>query len=419
MFIQISQLKDYSAALPNRGQDGLAKKISYGDEIRQRISGQCRKASFRDEQPMIAVIDGNEVADDMRSFADRLGIGMAYRSRHVFDTVVAPRLTVEFGDEAEAKTWGRAFADLFLKESEAGKAKTDDDGKAYSSGYTDQPIVIGEKEVEAIIAGITAIRKAGVEPAGGKGALRDLFEKKNEAKKKGLEDIVANIRAIRAHAGLDGALFGRMTTGSVISRVDSCVHVAHAITVHAIQASADYFSVQDNLKEEDDPGASHTNNTEITSGLFYEYSVIDVRQVAKNFCNLTAEQQAEIVAWVVRVVYAAEASAKRGSTAGYGAGLYYLAEVGSRQPRTLAAAFQSALPLKGSGPLWRRAVASLTAHREDLAVKAGAPKVSYDTEQDDIREAARSSNRAAYEVISAAVYNDVLPWLKAYKEGAK
>jgi CRISPR system Cascade subunit CasC len=436
VFVQLSYLKDYSNALPNRGQDGLAKRGPYGDEDRQRISGQCIKAGYRGGQPMIAIIDGKEVSDDMRAFADRIGIGMSMRSRHVFDALVAPKLAKEFGSEDNAKAWSRAFADLFLKPADAGIARTDEDSKAYSSGYVDQPIVIGEKEAEAIIAAAMIFRDNGVDPFGGTGDLRALFEKRGMAKKfakrlvdaetikpeeaeaseKLLEDAVTNIRALKAHAGMDGALFGRMATGSVVSRVESCVHVAHAITVHAIQATADYFSVQDTLKDEDDPGASHTNNSEIASGLFYEYVVIDLRQITQNFASLTPEQQAEIVGWMVRIVYAAEPSAKRGSTAGYGAGLYYLAEVGKRQPRTLAAAFQKALPLKGNAPMWRRAVAALTEHREDLNIKAGAPKAAYDTEQADIRDDARSTNRAAYEVIADRVMADVLPWLQSQRE---
>jgi CRISPR system Cascade subunit CasC len=432
VFVQISLLKDYSAALPNRGQDGLAKRVQYGDEQRQRISSQCLKAGYRSDQPMVVVIDGEEVPDDMRSFADRLGIGMSYRSRHVFNNVVLPQLAEDIGDEQEAKAWCRAFADLFLKEAAPEKegkepkngkgdngAKAENGSKPFALGYLDQPIVIGEKEVEAIISGIKTLRAKGVLPVGGSVDLRTLFEKKSAAKKAGLEDVVTNIRAVKAHAGLDGALFGRMTTGSVISRVDSCVHVAHAMTVHAIQASADYFSVQDTLTHEDDPGASHTNNTEIASGLFYEYVVIDVRQVVQNFASLTPEQQAEVVAWVVRAVYAAEASAKRGSTAGYGACLYFMAEVGSRQPRTLAAAFQKALPLRGTDPIWRRAVAALNDHRADLNLRGGAPKAAYDTEQEDIKQAARSSNRASFEVISGRVYQDVLPWLQANRTSAE
>ncbi len=438
MFVQISMLKDYSSALPNRGLDGLAKRASYGDELRQRVSSQCIKAALRAPQPMITVIDGDEASDDMRALAERLGIGMSLRSRHVFDGLVVPTLAKDMGED-EAKAWGRALADLFMKESDAGKKRDDADSKDYSAGYIDQPLVLGEKEAEALISAAKIFKANGVAASGGAGDLRLLFEKRGTAKKiakalveaktigadqadaceKTLEDAVANVRAIKAHAGMDGALFGRMTTGSVVSRVESCVHVAHAITVHAIQSGADYFSVQDTLKSEDDPGASHTNHSEIASGLFYEYAVIDLRQVTKNFASLSAEQQAEIVGWVVRAVYASEPSAKRGSTAGYGAGLYYLAEVGKRQPRTLASAFQKALPMKGIAPMWRRAVEALTEHREEMNVKGGAPTAAYDTEMPDIRDGARGKNLAAYEVMADRVMADVLPWLKSQKAAAE
>lgn len=444
MFVQISSLKDYSSSLPNRGLDGLAKRISYGDEIRQRISSQCIKAGLRAQQPMMARIDGDDVHDDMRSMASRLDIGMSHRSRHVFDAVVAPALSQAFGSDDEAKAWSRALADLFLKSGssedvakEDKSEKKETGAKPYSAGFMDQPIVIGEKEVDAIISVARILRDSGISPEGQKAGsdLRALFEKRGATKKlvkamveaktvpvaeadareKLLDEAIANIKALPAHAGLDGALFGRMTTGSVVSRVESCVHVAHAITVHAIQATADYFSVQDTLKNEDDPGASHTNHVEIASGLFYYYAVIDLRQITQNFSSLTAEQQAEIVGWVVRAVYVSECSAKRGSTAGYGAGLYYLTEVGQRQPRTLAAAFQEALPLKGEGPLWRRAVNRMKEHRADLNLKGGAPKSAYDTDQSEIQDAARATNRAAYEIIADRVVVDILPWLRSHK----
>jgi CRISPR system Cascade subunit CasC len=448
MFVQISSLKDYSNSLPNRGLDGLAKRSSYGDEIRQRISSQCIKAGLRAQQPMIARIDGDDVHDDMRSMASRLDIGMSHRSRHVFDAVVTPALSQVFGSDDEAKAWSRALADLFLKsgpsedgakedKSEKKDEKKETSAKPYSAGFMDQPIVIGEKEVEAIISVAKILRDSGISPEGQKAGsdLRALFEKRGAAKKlvkamveaktvpaaeadareKLLDDAIANIKSLPAHVGLDGALFGRMTTGSVVSRVESCVHVAHAITVHAIQATADYFSVQDTLKNEDDPGASHTNHVEIASGVFYYYVVIDLRQITQNFSSLTAEQQAEIVGWVVRAVYVSECSAKRGSTAGYGAGLYYLAEVGQRQPRTLAAAFQEALSLKGEGPLWRRAASRIKEHRADLNLKGGTPKSAYDTDQSEIQETARATNRAAYEIIADRVVADVLPWLRSHK----
>jgi hypothetical protein len=65
VFVQLSVLKDYPAALLNRGQDGLAKRASYGNEDRRRISSQCQKAGLCSDQPLITVVDGVEIAGDI------------------------------------------------------------------------------------------------------------------------------------------------------------------------------------------------------------------------------------------------------------------------------------------------------------------------------------------------------------------
>src|ERR1700738_3989358 len=53
MFIQVHTLRDYAVALPNRGQDGLAKRAPYGGFERQRISSQSIKAAMRDSTRLV------------------------------------------------------------------------------------------------------------------------------------------------------------------------------------------------------------------------------------------------------------------------------------------------------------------------------------------------------------------------------
>ena len=55
-FIQIHTLQSYPAALLNRDDAGLAKRLPMGDAIRTRISSQCLKRHWR-------------VADDHHSLA--------------------------------------------------------------------------------------------------------------------------------------------------------------------------------------------------------------------------------------------------------------------------------------------------------------------------------------------------------------
>ena len=68
-------------------------------------------------------------------------------------------------------------------------------------------------------------------------------------------------------------------------RVDSAVHVGHALTTHAIQSSVDFFSAQDQLLDRDagETGGAHIGSRELTTGVFYLPVVIDVEQIRKNW----------------------------------------------------------------------------------------------------------------------------------------
>ena len=72
MFVQIHTLRDYSTALPNRGQDGLAKRTIYGGIERQRISSQSFKATMRDNLTLVRIgKEGAIVSDTMKDLAER------------------------------------------------------------------------------------------------------------------------------------------------------------------------------------------------------------------------------------------------------------------------------------------------------------------------------------------------------------
>lgn len=68
-FIPIHTLVSYPAALLNRDDSGLAKRLPYGDAIRTRVSSQCLKRHWR-------------TADDQWSLA-KIGPEMAVRSRKI------------------------------------------------------------------------------------------------------------------------------------------------------------------------------------------------------------------------------------------------------------------------------------------------------------------------------------------------
>ena len=63
-FLQIHSLHGYSAALLNRDDSGLAKRITYGGRVRTRVSSQCLKRHWRmaDDVHALQRIDGATTA---------------------------------------------------------------------------------------------------------------------------------------------------------------------------------------------------------------------------------------------------------------------------------------------------------------------------------------------------------------------
>jgi CRISPR system Cascade subunit CasC len=170
-------------------------------------------------------------------------------------------------------------------------------------------------------------------------------QKKAEALTKPWKDAYsANIKAMREAialpAGLTSALFGRMVTSDTAANIEAPIHVAHAFTVHPEEADSDYFVAVDDLKrDDDDSGADTIQETELTSGLFYGYVVVDVPGLVAN-CGGDKALAAEVVHNLIYLIAEVSPGAKRGSTAPYGRAEMVLVEAGDRQPRSLSAAYR-------------------------------------------------------------------------------
>src|SRR5690606_26501346 len=122
----------------------------------------------------------------------------------------------------------------------------------------------------------------------------------------------ANIRLLPA--ALDVAMFGRMVTGDLFARMDAAVSVAHAFTTHAEASEIDYFTAVDTLQPEEESGAAHMDGTELTSGVFYSYVVIDMNELRRNLG--ANESLAEPLARnLIMAMAKVSPGAKRGATA--------------------------------------------------------------------------------------------------------
>jgi CRISPR system Cascade subunit CasC len=327
-FIQIHTLHTYPAALINRDDAGLAKRLPYGGAVRTRISSQCLKRHWRK-------------ADD--AFAlEKLGQPMATRTRYVAE-LVRQRLVARGVEGARAFATAEALLEALFGEK-ADKKK--EGAKALQTG---QAVLFGNEEINYLVQRCADIAGAATES----GALKTEVAKFLKEEKK-------NIETMKLGSGLESALFGRMVTSDLLANRDASVSVAHAFTVHEAQVENDYFTVVDDFaQEEDGAGSAGIFDSELASGLYYGYVVIDVPQLVANLESIEIkdcfapdtgaakrELAGKVTQHLLHLIATVSPGAKRGSTAPYDWAKFVLVEAGDWQPHSLAAAFHDPLPLK-------------------------------------------------------------------------
>ncbi len=346
-FLQIHTLTSYPSTLLNRDDVGFAKRIPFGGAIRTRISSQCLKRHWR-------TFEGEG------SLA-KLGEPLAVRSRITFEEKLVKPLIEKQIDARIVRPVVAALMKLVLGESaKAEKKKKEDaetaevDTKAKLTAETKQVTVIGPKELAYLLKVATEICRA-MKPG------NDLQKEAEKAAKEKLDkDGKKNLEALgKAAKGLDAALFGRMVTGDILARGDAAIHVAHALTVHEEQSESDYFSAIDELlrasSDEGGQGSGHINSSELTSGFFYGYVVVDVPLLVANleggsapdWERLDKSLTKKVVGALVQLVSTVTPGAKLGSTAPYATPHLVMIEAGNQQPRTLANAFLTPVDLSG------------------------------------------------------------------------
>ena len=372
MFVQISLLRDFVCALPNRGADGLAKRAIYGGVERARVSSQSLKKHLRSNTALVRTAsDGSVEGDTLADLERSLGLDTTRRSAHLERRLIPMLKDRQFSDE-EAETWASAILALW-KKKDSKKADDGENGEtAVGSSGKRQPIVVGHQELEALADIARVCAAENTKP----GHLRNLMDKPKKASEK-IQAAIEALQSIQVHGGLDGGLFGRMATGVAVSNVRAAVHVAHTIGVNPLTTWADFFSATDDEKsgEGDDAGASYIATSELGSMLGYGYAVIDLRELARNFgVNVSDPAIIEIVGWLVRAIAQTVPAAKLGSTAPYAPLVDLMVEVGRRQPVSKIGAFeQPVLPQDGMA-LSDIARERLTAHVKVLDELQGRPQ---------------------------------------------
>ena len=376
-FIQIHMLTDHHPGMPNRDDTGMAKRMPYGGVHRNRISSQRLKNCWIN-------------TDHEDSIQNIPGIERSVRSRKTVERMVMKpvRDSGQF-DEGTLKAVEDALHAAIYSENATDESKR-------------QALLLGMPEIEFFREKALEIcRKHNGNAEDAAKETREMLTGEHGAGQsfKGL------LEGAKMPGGITAALAGRMVTSDRGATIEAPLHVAHAITVHAVEAELDYFSVVDQLIEADEEsGAAYIGRVELTAGLFYSYAVIDVPGLISNTEGVPRgqwlEADPEISAQVVRNLLVTMAqvspSAKRGSTADYGHAELVLIEIGSRQPRSLAKSFREPLPASQSN----NAPQVMAGHLEGFDRMYGQ------------REARRVSttHRAEMPGASNVIFDDLLEW---------
>jgi CRISPR system Cascade subunit CasC len=361
-FLQIHTLTSYPGTLLNRDDAGFAKRLPFGGSTRTRVSSQCLKYHWRNFNGENALYN--------------LDVSETYRSRETFQRKLAQPLIDEGYPEPLVRAGTFALKERLLSDSKASKSKTKnlispgEDENPWEELETSQITIFGAPEMRYLRNLLKSkidktkedfllfwengseLDKDTVEDAAD--AMRD-FSKK---------DLKKNLKGLDLASGLDAAIFGRMVTSDVLARGDAAIHVAHAFTTHEEESESDYFTAVDELRrdqpeESGELGSGHINSTELSSGLFYSYIVVDIPLLVSNLQGVSRDdwQEAdkslagEVTERLIKLITTVSPGAKLGSTAPYSYAQCLLVESGSSQPRTLDNAFQQAVPKNGNGVL--------------------------------------------------------------------
>ena len=298
-FLQLHLLTAYGPSNLNRDDTGRPKSVVFGGAPRLRVSSQSLKRAWRTSEVFASGLQGH-----LASRTQRLG-------SDVYDHLVSGGMP-----EDQALGAARAIAGVF------GKIRKEGDSKPT---FIEQLAFVSPEERERALA--LADQALGGEP----------FEEPKA------DDLLRKV-----DTAADIAMFGRMLADSPKFNREAAVQVAHAITTHRSVAEDDYYTAVDDLKSRDEPddaGAGFVGVQEFGAGVFYLYVCVDRDLLLENLDQSHAVWNAGLAALVEAAATVAPGG-KQASFASRARAFYALAEKGSAQPRSLAAAFLK--PVSGS-----------------------------------------------------------------------
>jgi CRISPR system Cascade subunit CasC len=290
-FLQLHLLTAYPPANLNRDDSGTPKTAIFGGVQRLRVSSQSLKRAWRTSEVFAETLQGR-----IGERTQRIG------------KVVEDHLLAQGIEAKKALATARAVSELF------GKGKPEGDA---NPTFTEQLVFVAPEEKARAIA------------IAEKYASGDLTELKAEAV------------LVKSDGAADIAMFGRMLANDPSFNREAAVQVAHAITTHRVAIEDDYYVAVDDLKDantREDAGTSFIGVQEFGSGIFYIYICVDMALLVRNLGDDKGLARDAIDALICAAATVAP-KGKQASFASRACASFVMAELGTQQPRTLAAAF--------------------------------------------------------------------------------
>ncbi|MEZ3162154.1 type I-E CRISPR-associated protein Cas7/Cse4/CasC [Microbacterium sp. BWT-B31] len=303
--LDISILQTVPPSNLNRDDTGSPKSAVYGGVRRARVSSQAWKRATR--LAFADVLDASSLGMRTKRVVELLG-----------ERIVAKdaRISVERAQELAGLAFGAAGIKL-----SAARRSTSENPLPDESGYL---LFLSALQLDNV-AQLCLDANTSDDP---KTALKAADVK----------------RALDTSNSVDLSLFGRMVADSSDLNVDAACQVAHAISVHPVEAEFDYFTAVDDHKaadENEDAGAGMIGTVEFNSSTLYRYATVDVDRLLKNLGDADATRRA-VEAFVLAFVTSMP-SGKQNSFANRTLPDAVVLSIRDGQPVNLVGAFEEAV----------------------------------------------------------------------------
>ena len=294
VFIQLHLLTAYPPANLNRDDAGRPKTAFMGGAERLRVSSQSLKRAWRTSD-----IFQEAMAGHIGKRTQRIGV----------DYVYTPMCRAGV-DEKIARAAAEKIAGQF------GKLKSDKKASAEKKLEIEQIVHVSQHEITLITQLVDTLTGEGRIPT---------------------DEEVKLLR--KTQRSVDMSLFGRMLASTPEFNVEAACQVSHALGVSAVTIEDDFFTAVDDLNNrEENTGSGHMGEQGFASALFYTYICISRDLLVQNLDGDEALASRAIAA-LTEAALTVSPSGKQNSFASRAYASFALAERGTRQPRTLAAAF--------------------------------------------------------------------------------